>query len=259
MSPPPLLLLACLALGGCTALGKMGQVMLDPSLQVGGPDDQLSQFSLSLYASPSLNLNPASVVDEARPQGDWQPVPLAVNLSAGDPLELTRKLQALLDHLYQQHPAMSLAELDEPNAPAMSPIDTELGGYDDPDIQLGMKAMPPVPLAQGVTTPVAFKVLQLKDDSLLLNAPYELLEQDLAKALGSTLVQVDDYRLLPGQFKFVNFEEINRTTRYLAVIATYHDRDKAEWKRALRIEPLGRRHAVLVQFEDDGVVLKGDG
>lgn len=258
MNPKPLLLLACLALGGCTALSKMGQVMLDPSLQVGGPNDQLTQFSLSLYASPTLNLNASSAVDDASPQGSRLPIPLAVNLSAGDPLELTQKVQALLDHLYQEHPAMSLSEPGE-NAPAMSPFDAELGGYENPDIQLGIQPLNIAPRAEGVTTPIAFKVLQLKDDSLLLNAPYELLEQDLAKALGSTLVQVDDYRLLPGQFKFVNFEEINKATRYLAVIATYHDRDKAEWKRALRIEPLGRRHAVLVQFEDDGVVLKGDG
>lgn len=259
MKPAPLMLLACLALAGCTALSKMGQVIMDPSIQVGGPGDQLSQFSLSLYASPTINLNPSSTVDEAFVPNHLQPPPLAVNLSAGDSLELTRKLQALLDHLHQQHPAMSHIEQEALDEPAMSPLDADLGSYEDPHISLGIKTVSAPAVAEDVTTPVAFKVLQLKDDSLLLNAAYELLENDLEKALGSTLVQVDDYRLLPGQFKFVGFEHIHAHTRYLAVIANYHDRDKAQWKRALRIEPQGRQHALLVQFEDDGVVLKNDG
>ncbi|MBV6286786.1 type VI secretion system lipoprotein TssJ [Pseudomonas aegrilactucae] len=259
MNPAPLMLLVCLALGGCTALSKMGQVIMDPSIQLGGAGDQLSQFSLSLYASPTINLNPSSAVDEPLVQNHLQLTPLAVNLSAGDPLELTQKLQALLDHLYQQHPAISQIEQDDLNEPVMSPVDTDVGSYEDPHIQLGIRTVRVTPVTEDVTTPVAFKVLQLKDDSLLLNAAYELLEKDLEKALGSTLVQVDDYRLLPGQFKFVGLEEINANTRYVAVIANYHDRDKAEWKRALRIEPRGRQHALLVQFEDDGVVLKNDG
>lgn len=253
------MLFTCLALGGCTALGKIGQVMMDPSIPVGGPRDQLSQFSLSMYASQAINLNASSAIDQSLAQAHLQPSPLAVNLSAGDPLELTQKLQALLDHLHQQHPAMSRAQQDERTEPAMSPMGADVGSYDDPHIQLGISTTSPAPPADEVTTPVAFKVLQLKDDTLLLNAAYELLEHDLEKALGSTLVQVDDYRLLPGQFKFVHFEEINKATRYLAVIANYHDRDKAQWKRALRIEPLGRQHALLIQFEDDGVVLKNDG
>ncbi|NER60169.1 type VI secretion system lipoprotein TssJ [Pseudomonas sp. MAFF212428] len=259
MKPAPLMLLTCLALGGCTALGKMGQVIMDPSIQVGGPGDQLSQFSLSLYASPTLNPNPSSAVDEPLLPNHLQPTPLAVSLSAGDSLELTQKLQALLDHLHQQHPAMSHIAQEAPDEPAMSPVDADLGSYEAPYIPLGLKTVSAPVLSGDVTTPVAFKVLQLKDDSLLLNAAYELLEKDLEKALGSTLVQVDDYRLLPGQFKFVGFEQIHEHTRYLAVIANYHDRDKAEWKRALRIEPQGRQHALLVQFEEHGVVLKNDG
>lgn len=259
MNAAPLMVLACLALGGCTALGKMAQVIGDPSIQVGGPGDQLSQFSLSLHASPTINLNASSAVAEPLAVAPLQPAALAVNLSATDPMELTQKLQALLDHLHQQHPAMSLAEQGAFHAPAMSPADAEVGSYDDPHIQLGIQTSNSAPRIEQVTTPIAFRVLQLKDDSLLLNAAYELLENDLEKALGSTLVQVDDYRLLPGQFKFVGFEAIDKATRFLAVIANYHDRDRAEWKRAVRIEPHGRQHALLVQFEDDGVVLKNDG
>lgn len=259
MSPHPLLLLGCLLLGGCTALGKIGQVVMNPSIPVGGPGDQPSQFSLSLYASPTVNINPLSAPNPGEAYRQLPPAPLAISLSATDPQELTRKLQAALDRMQQDYPAMSTTEFDQADDIAMSPVAPELGVYDAPYLYLGIPQTESASSPEEVTTPVAFKVLQLKDDSLLLNAPYELLAQDLKKTLGTTLVQVDDYRLLPGQFKFVGFEEIDKATRYLAVIADYQDRDTAFWKRALRIEPRGHQHAVLIQFEDDGVVLKGEG
>lgn len=260
MSSRSLLLLACLTLGGCTALGKMGQVIMNPSIPVGGPDDQLSQFSLSLYASPTINTNPNSAVIDSAAQAPAHPLPLAVSLSAGDPLELTYKLQAVIEHVQQEFPAASGMDAHASPAPlAMSPATPALASYEDALIQLGLPADSSAPLPDQVTTPVAFKVLQLRDDSLLLTAPWELLGRDLEKALGSTLVQADDYRLMPGQFKFVNFEQIDQDTRYLAVIANYHDRDNTEWKRALRIEPRGRQHALLIQFDETGVVLKREG
>lgn len=256
MSKRAMLLLACLMLGGCTALGKMGQVIMNPSIQVGGPGEQLSQFSLSLYASPTVNLNSNSTLGESPTLTHVKPSPLAVNLSAGDPLELTDKLQAVIEQLQREYPAMSSVEFDGAEQAAFSPLVPALGDFDDPHIQLGI-AHPETP-APDKATPIFFQVLQLKDDSLLLTAQDELLGNNLKQVLGSTLVQVDDYRLMPGDFKFVDLEEIDKATRYLAVIAHYRDRDNIEWRRSLRIAPQGHQHAILIQLQDDGVVLKGE-
>lgn len=250
-----LLLTSCAGLGGCSALGKIGQVMFNPSIPVGAPSEQPSRFSLSLYASPTLNLNPSSTL--AVPlAAAAEAAPLAVSIDASNPIELTDKLQELLDSLREQYPARSALEIDQAPPAAMSTF-AEVGSYRDASVHMTFAAQPLRP--EQVTTPIAFQVLQLKDDSMLLTASYEALAEDLKKSLGSTLLQVDDYRLMPGQFKFVELEEIDRSTRYLAVIAHYHGGADIEWKRVLPIAPRGHQHAVLVQFEDSGVVLKGQG
>lgn len=249
-----LILLVCLAITGCTALGKMGQVMLNPSIAMGDPGEHLSQFSLSLYASPKLNLNPNSAMVLVEASAYSSP-PLAVSVSADSPVQLTDKLQAVLDTLRQEYPSMSPSEFDWAAAPTMSAV-TDIGSYQDVSVH---SQTPAIASAEHVVTPIGFQVLQLKDDSMLLTATYESLAADLKKTLGSTLLQVDDYRLMPGQFKFVELETINQATRYLAVIANYYQRDDAHWKRVLKIAPRGRKQALLVQFSETGVVLKAEG
>jgi len=106
---------------------------------------------------------------------------------------------------------------------------------------------------ESIATPVAFKVLQLKDDSLLLNADPLQLASDLKKVLGSTLLTQDDYLLLPGQFKYLDFAPIEADTRYIAIVADFHEKNGAIWKQALRIEPKGRRYALLLTLQGNRV------
>ena len=91
----------------------------------------------------------------------------------------------------------------------------------------------------------------------MLDATYEQVEEDLDKALGSTLISVDDYRLVPGHFKFIEHEEINERTRYIAVVARLDD-PQGKWKDAIRIKSRGYSHTVHVHFENNGVELRQD-
>lgn len=251
-------LLLCVALNGCTALGKIGQVVLDPSIQVGGPGDQPTEFALSLYASSALNANSQSLDDQAASSTQPAASPYAISLAGADPHELASKLRAMLDHLQLEYPAMSpaaqeLVELDTPAAPIASP----LGSYAAPALQLERPATAGIKPTYAAT-PIAFKVVQLRDDSLFLNSGYEALGNDLERALGSTYIRADDYLLFPGQFKFVPFQAINADTRVIGVFANYHNLENARWKTALRIEPRGRKVAVAVQFEASQVLMNED-
>ena len=78
------------------------------------------------------------------------------------------------------------------------------------------------------------------------------------KALGTTLIRVDDYRLVPGQFKFIEHEEINERTRYIAVVARLGDNPQGSWKDSVRIQTRGYNHTVNVHFENNGVELRHD-
>ena len=249
------LLLACLTLGGCTLLGKVGQVIWTPSIPVGGPDDQPSRYSLSLHASD--HVNPRLISTGTAPVEDASRAPYALNVQASSPQALTDKVQTLLNHLYENVPAQSpLTVKSEPVDP-MSPLeDTLLGQYDAQGVSLTTPWGNPA--LQHVATPIAFKVLQLTDDSLLVNASPQAMAEDMKKTLGSTYIRADDYLLQPGQFKFVDLRALDGDTRFIAVIADYHSSDVGQWKQLLRVEPKGRQYAVLVQLDATQVSLKGE-
>ncbi|MGE8323902.1 MAG: type VI secretion system lipoprotein TssJ [Pseudomonas sp.] len=234
--------LACLALGGCTPISKLYQVIKDPTLPVGGPNNHISHVGLSLYAAdPPAVASPAhATLKEPAPLPD-QLARLAVTFSATDAVGLTDKVGALAEQLHQNYPA-------SPNPPA------QLASYTDAQ----SAASEPINQAQRqAPSSIAFKVLQLRDDSLLLDATYEQVEEDLDKALGSTLISVDDFRLVPGHFKFIEHEEINERTRYIAVVARLDD-PQSKWKDSIRIKPHGYSHTVHVHFENNGVELRQD-
>ena len=133
------------------------------------------------------------------------PNPYAVTLSAGDPYALAEKVGTLFEFLQEQYPAASPVELPEEEAdlPLRSPFEHSTPGrYEDANMVLSLPRST-TPATEAVATPMAIKILQLRDDSLLRNSLYELLDKDPAKALRSTYIRDDDYLLHPGQFKFI--------------------------------------------------------
>ncbi|AZD86911.1 Type VI secretion lipoprotein/VasD [Pseudomonas chlororaphis subsp. aureofaciens] len=104
-------------------------------------------------------------------------------------------------------------------------------------------------------TPVAFRVIQLKDDSLLENADPNQVRSEPKKALGSTYLTSDDYLLVPGQFKFINYSALDEKTRYIAVVAAFHDPNAQRWYDVFRVEPRGRKYALLVTLQDTRVAI----
>ncbi|AYN16120.1 type VI secretion system-associated lipoprotein [Pseudomonas monteilii] len=235
-------LLACLALSGCTSMSRAYQVLVDPTLSIGGPNNEISHVALSLNAAdpPAAVSSAHGALGEPLPQPDHSSR-LGVTLNASDAIELTDNVSALAEQLHH-NPHTS------PNAPA------QLASY--MAVQTVMPETPDQPQQQSPAS-IAFKVLQLRDDSLLLDATYEQVEKDLEKALGTTLIRVDDYRLVPGHFKFIEPEEINERTRYIAVVARL-DAPQSKWKDAIRIKPRGYNHTVHIYFENNSVELRKD-
>ncbi|MFK1566640.1 type VI secretion system lipoprotein TssJ [Pseudomonas aeruginosa] len=278
------LMLLSLALTGCSTVGnifkKTGQVLMNPSIQVGAAEDQPTLIALSLYADSSVNPNPtvddgtdASEPDVAAdtPDPDADAGPYAVNLQSQSRRGLMEALSALLDQLQNEaaaHPDPSAADARSwPPLPVGMPPrnqgrpvsgDTSsfaagLGQYHDG------RAIPdaaPLPAPERhISTPVPFKVVQLKDDSVLLNADPAQLRDNLKKTLGSTYLDADDYLLAPGQFKFINYTDIDKDTRYIAVVADFHDATPQAIKQVFRVEPRGRKYALLVTLSDTRVAI----
>lgn len=362
---PALLATTLLAACGTVAdvVTKTGRVLMDPSIPIGPPDEQLSLIGLSLYAAADVNPNPASMPDEepesAAAPSNREAGPYEVKLNSGNREELIEHLRGLLDELEEGRPSLhplrrvdtgpstiqrmpGEAAADPGAADAVAKLDLLLAigvsehfvpgrqfgsgkqvieqGFSGVPLPLGglagrgpqgsggsarlggqgglempgasgdfsgagessgagdfsgagessgatglglgqysrahsLPTMEPTPAPRGAPTPIAFKVLQLKDDSLLLNTDPDQLARDLKKALGSTYVVEDDYVLQPGQFKFIDFVRIEPATRYVAIIADFHDPNGAVWKHAFRLEPTGRRYALLMTLHGNRVAI----
>lgn len=314
MRPAAGLLCIVALLAGCTTVGnvltKTGQVLMDPGIQVGPPEDQPTQMALSLYAAKDVNPNPV-----AEPAVDPEPAALdersfSVNVQGESREDLVHSLQTLLEHLHQEASAAAASEdgsstlvrsgftkVFKPRSVDVSPaldrlwadtvatsrapfpvqwqlrhsddaqksisaagdaagghgVDVALGQYRD-----GVPLAPAAALAAGDhvnATPIAFRVIQLKDDSLLENADPDLVRSAPKKALGSTYITADDYMLAPGQFKFINYQELDEDTHYVAVVAAFNAPDAQRWYDVIRVEPRSRKYALLVTLQDTRVAI----
>ncbi|MFK0310273.1 type VI secretion system lipoprotein TssJ [Pseudomonas sp. NPDC090233] len=253
MNRPIGLLLACLVLSGCASVSRAYKVLADPTLTIGGPNREISHLALSLYAADlPTSAAPKQVIADAQTALQGPYVQLTASLTATDPEGLNNKLGALADLLQQNYPA----SIEDEHALNDSRVPAALASYATTPSDLPQSTIQ-APQRQTPSS-IAFKVLQLRDDSLLLDATYEQVEEDLDSALGTTLISVDDYRLMPGHFKFIEHEEINERTRYIAVIARLGDDRQGNWKDAVRIQPRGYNHTVHVHFENNGVELRHD-
>ena len=251
-------LLTLIATSGCTLMGKMGQVLMDPSVPVGALKDQATEVAFSLNVSATLtghvdNPDLPATGDAVSEQSAY-----VVSLSAEDPYALTEQIGSLLVYLHERFPSPSAEQagedVDEAQARAVLP-ESALGSYAEPDGPMGLSS-PVQVAAEPITTPIAIKILQLRDDSLLRNSPYQLLDEDPAKALRSTYIRGDDYLLSPGQFKFVPHEPVHADTRFIAVIADYSHQDDAVWQQVLRIPPRGHQIVLSVLVNDTQLLLK---
>jgi type VI secretion lipoprotein, VC_A0113 family len=93
---------ACLmTLAGCTTMGKMADVMMDPDIQVGSNDDQPSTLGFSLLAERDVNPNESG---EAAPI-EFQVVLLAEDskLLATDYDQVTGDVEKALGKNYLDH------------------------------------------------------------------------------------------------------------------------------------------------------------
>ena len=248
------LLIALIGLSGCTPLSRMSQVLMDPSLPIGAPKDHPTQIAFSINASPTLN-GPSNLETPFEHVSPLEPSPYGVSLSAGDPYALAEKVGTLLTFLQEQFPAMSPVEVEEDELPRSPLEENTPGRYEDPTVLLTVPPTTPA-ATQQVATPIAIKILQLRDDSLLRNSVYQQLDKDPAKTLRSTYIRDDDYVLRPGQFKFIPFEPLHADTRFVAVIGDYRNHENATWQQVLRIPPRGRQVVLSVLLNEGQLVLR---
>lgn len=267
-----LLLATLLGAGGCTAMKKTMKVLKDPSIPVGELRDQPSQVALSLYASTDVNPNLYVPAEPAPAEGE-EDTPYRVNLSSDNLSSLLGQLKATAQILEGELQARDKSATEsasisvEESQAELKESSRIVSGGDGVARQVGQyraegHALEPesLPAAAGKrqASPVAVKVIQLKDDGVFLGADADALIDKPEKALGKTYVDHDEYVIKPDEFKFVRFFPVKQATHFIAVVASYHDTESVTWKAVRRIEPTGGRYPLLVSFDEHGVKIKSE-
>lgn len=280
-----LMLLLVITASGCTTSKKLWKVMKDPDVPVGDVREP-STVALSLVAARDVNPNPFQPI-EAAPVTD---VPYNVNLSGESLDDLARQLQITLQQVEgeveQVHasaaaapvtatpvqvtveealaePRVASAQTTQPQNAETPPesvssgdgVARQLGQYRHGDTEEPALESSPSAPTEINASPIAFQIIQLKDDGRFLSADFDSLSADMEKALGKTYLEHDDYVLRPGQYKFVRFAAVKKDARYLAVVARYNTLDNVGWKAITRIEPTGHQYPLLIALGAHGVTI----
>jgi type VI secretion system protein VasD len=201
----------------------------------------------AIRQSPAFKLN----ADPTRPSFVVSP---GFNVSPADPVATYRA--PFPAHWRLRHGAVAAAQ--DPESQQGEVAAEEMDGVALGQYREGLTLAPaPVPSARAFVnaTPVAFRVIQLKDDSLLENADPDQVRREPKKALGSTYLTADDYLLVPGQFKFINYSALDEDTRYVAVVAAFHAPNAQRWYDVFRVEPRGHKYALLVTLQETRVAI----
>jgi type VI secretion system protein VasD len=102
----PLLVVLIAGISGCSTLGKLGQIILNPDIQVGDTQSQPSTLGIALLAEPKVNPDSS---------GNGQPIAVQIvqlaeesRLLASDYDQIRRDLPAALGKNYLDHQDYSL-------------------------------------------------------------------------------------------------------------------------------------------------------
>ena len=61
---------------------------------------------------------------------------------------------------------------------------------------------------------------------------------------------------MPGQFKFIEPFDIDKDTRFIGVIAFYAYPNLSQWKKVVKVDPMGWRYHLLVNMRAREVQLR---
>ena len=246
-------------LGGCS--------LLEPS----DSDEQPSTMTLSMTASSQVNPNVYSEntlaiqidelqeesIEEVEKDPDETPENKAVSddLAVVDEVDAGNRIQIIGSSALTE--GRSITRLVCEQEPEKTESDQSIvAPQGKGPVEVAQQASIAVDEVSAEATPIAFKIIQMKDDSLFLQADFDGLFSDMEKSLGTTYLTHDDFMLVPGEFKFVEPIEMEGDARYIAVIAAYNDYTNKQWKGAVKIKSKGKEYALFLYFDENQVLIK---
>lgn len=111
----------------------------------------------------------------------------------------------------------------------------------------------------GEPAPIEVQIVFLSEDSKLDSLYYdEIAEGELAKALGKSYVDHQDYHLTPNQLKLLPKSKVKSDVHYVAVIAHFSAADESEWYKIEPIEETGKNYNFLIRIDENSINIQKD-
>lgn len=226
-------------LSGCSTgkvLSKTWKVIKDPSIPIGEPSDRPTIMSVSIKADKKVNPNTFNNYDDTQTK-----IVLVNRLDDTSDVKTLSQLDAASVSKLGKDKASDLVE-----EKASKLVDTG----DVSELIEGNEVS-----SEAQATPIFFKVFQLKENSLILQADFENLFENMKKTLSTSYIKHDDYMMVPNEYKFIEAVEIEKDTKFIAVAASYHDYANAQWKSIIRIDATGEKIALFIHLDETEVEL----
>lgn len=103
-------------------------------------------------------------------------------------------------------------------------------------------------------SPASFQVIWMSDDSKLLATDIDqLTTKKLEDVLGKNYLNHQDFTLIPGQYKYLPPVELEKETRFIGVAVYFSQPNATQWKKVIKVSPVGHRYQILIQLHKNSV------
>jgi type VI secretion system protein VasD len=113
------------------------------------------------------------------------------------------------------------------------------------------------PDAEGRPSPVVLRLYELAKSSQFMTSDFFEIYDGHEVALGTDLIAFDEYLIHPGQVVDLR-KVIHSDSESVGLLAAYHDLDRAQWRKAVRIRRF-QNNEFSVLLDSLGITVAGGG
>ncbi|MDP8052626.1 type VI secretion system lipoprotein TssJ [Pasteurella atlantica] len=227
------IVLPLLFLTSCETAKKTYKVLSDPGIRVGDRLEQPTAYTLSIFATNRININPYADASDLNNED--------VESSLEEPVEEALDSDEE-EGFSQSKPAINTPAVSKGHN--YSAADQLIFEEKNEDTQQ--------------STPVLIRVFQLSEKSLFLSSTYDELNDNFKTKLGKTYIDHDELMIDPNQFRFIGDNTFKEGARYLGVIAYFNDEKDRQWRDIVRIRSKGEFYPFLIRITENKINLYKD-
>ena len=115
-------------------------------------------------------------------------------------------------------------------------------------VQVLLDVQPSVnPDSRGRSSPVVMRLYEIKSLAAFNTADFFSIFDRDKETLGAELLAREEFQLRPGEKRQFN-RQLQPETRYVGVVAAFHDLERSQWRAVLPVTP-NKKSEILIQLD----------